>query len=48
MKEPMEPTPNIELVQINATGDAGVIAVAESLREADEIDYSDEETVSRT
>jgi putative signal transducing protein len=34
-----EPTPDAELVSILATGDPGVIALAKSLLEADEIDY---------
>lgn len=34
-----EPTPDVELVPVLATGDAGVIAVAQSLLEAEEIDY---------
>ena len=34
-----EPTPEVELVPVLATGDAGVIAVAKSLLEAEEIDY---------
>ena len=33
-----EPTPDAELVPVLATGDAGVIAVAKSLLEAEEID----------
>src|SRR6266850_258908 len=34
-----EPTPDVELVRVLATGDAGLIAVAKSLLEGDEIDY---------
>lgn len=34
-----EPTPDAELVRVLATGDAGVIAVAKSLLEGEEIDY---------
>ena len=34
-----EPTPDVELVPVLATGDAGVIAVAKSLLEAEDIDY---------
>ncbi len=34
-----EPTPDIELVCVLATGDAGLIAVAKSLLEREEIDY---------
>jgi len=34
-----EPTPDVELVPVLATGDAGLIAVARSLLEAEEIDY---------
>jgi hypothetical protein len=34
-----EPAPDVELVPVLATGDAGVIAVAKSLLEAEEIDY---------
>src|SRR5258708_37906656 len=34
-----EPTPDAELVSIMATGDAGLIAVAKSLLEGEEIDY---------
>ncbi|SRR6266550_1696325 len=34
-----EPTPDVELVCVLATGDAGLIAVAKSLLEAEEIDY---------
>jgi hypothetical protein len=34
-----EPTPDVELVCVLATGDAGLIAVAKSLLEADAIDY---------
>jgi putative signal transducing protein len=34
-----EPTPDVELVPVLATGDAGVIAFAKSLLEAEEIDY---------
>lgn len=34
-----EPTPDVELVPVLATGDAGLIAVAKSLLEAEEIDY---------
>jgi hypothetical protein len=34
-----EPTPDAELVRVLATGDAGLIAVARSLLEGDEIDY---------
>jgi putative signal transducing protein len=34
-----EPTPDVELVSVLATGDAGLIAVAKSLLEAEEIDY---------
>jgi hypothetical protein len=33
------PTPDAELVSVLATGDAGVIAVAKSLLEGEEIDY---------
>jgi Putative prokaryotic signal transducing protein len=34
-----EPTPDVELVPILATGDPGVIAMARSLLEGEEIDY---------
>jgi hypothetical protein len=34
-----EPTPDVELVPVFATGDAGIIAIAKSLLEAEEIDY---------
>lgn len=34
-----EPTPDVELVPVLATGDAGIIAVAKSLLEGEEIDY---------
>ena len=34
-----EPTPDVELVPVLATGDPGVIAFAKSLLEAEEIDY---------
>jgi hypothetical protein len=34
-----EPTPDVELVRVFATGDAGLIAVAKSLLEGAEIDY---------
>ena len=34
-----DPTPDVELVSIFATGDPGVIAVAKSLLEGEEIDY---------
>jgi Putative prokaryotic signal transducing protein len=34
-----EPTPDVELIQVLATGDAGLIAVATSLLEGEEIDY---------
>jgi len=34
-----EPTPDAELVCVLATGDAGLIAVAKSLLEGEEIDY---------
>ena len=34
-----EPTPDAELVPVLATGDAGLIAVARSLLEAEKIDY---------
>ena len=34
-----EPTPDAELVPVLATGDAGVIAVAQSLLEAEKIDF---------
>ena len=34
-----EPTPDIELVRVLATGDAGLIGVAKSLLEAEEIEY---------
>ena len=34
-----EPTPDVELVCVLATGDAGLIAVAKSLLEREEIDY---------
>ena len=34
-----EPRPDVELVPVLATGDAGIIAVAKSLLEAEEIDY---------
>jgi hypothetical protein len=34
-----EPAPDVELVPVLATGDAGVIAVAKSLLEAEQIDY---------
>jgi len=33
------PTPDAELVSVLATGDAGLIAVAKSLLDAEEIDY---------
>jgi hypothetical protein len=33
------PTPDVELVSVLATGDAGIIAVARSLLEAEGIDY---------
>lgn len=33
------PAPDVELVSVFATGDAGLIAVARSLLEAEEIDY---------
>lgn len=33
------PTPDVELVSVLATGDAGIIAVAQSLLEAEGIDY---------
>jgi hypothetical protein len=34
-----EPTPDAELARVLATGDAGVIAIAKSLLDAEEIDY---------
>ena len=34
-----EPDPNVELVLVLATGDAGLIAVAKSLLEGEEIDF---------
>ena len=34
-----EPTPDVALVPVFATGDAGVIALAKSLLDAEEIDY---------
>ena len=34
-----EPTPDVELVPVLATGDAGLIAIAKSLLEAEKIDY---------
>src|SRR5258706_2541946 len=34
-----EPTPDVELVCVLATGDAGLIAVAKSLLEAEAIEY---------
>ena len=34
-----EPTPDVELVSVLATGDPGVIALARSLLEGEEIDY---------
>jgi len=34
-----EPTPDVALVTVLVTGDAGVIAVAKSLLEGEEIDY---------
>ena len=34
-----EPTPDVELVSILATGDPGVIAMARSLLEGEDIDY---------
>lgn len=34
-----EPTPDAKLVRVLATGDAGLIAVAKSLLDGDEIDY---------
>jgi len=34
-----EPTPDVELVSVLATGDAGVIGLARSLLDAEEIDY---------
>jgi hypothetical protein len=34
-----EPTPDVELVSVLSTGDAGVIALAKSLLEGEEIDY---------
>ena len=34
-----EPVPDVELVPVFATGDAGVIAIAKSLLEAEEIDF---------
>lgn len=34
-----EPTPDVALVRVLATGDAGVIAVAQSLLEGEAIDY---------
>ena len=35
-----KPTPDVALVSILATGDAGLIAVAQSLLEGEDIDYS--------
>jgi hypothetical protein len=34
-----EPTPDVELVRVLATGDAGLIALAKSLLEGETIDY---------
>jgi putative signal transducing protein len=34
-----EPTPDVELVRVLATGDAGLIALAKSLLESETIDY---------
>ena len=34
-----EPTPDVELVRVLVTGDAGLIAIAKSLLEAEAIDY---------
>jgi len=34
-----EPTPDVELVSVLATGDAGVIALARSLLDGEGIDY---------
>lgn len=34
-----EPTPDVKLVRVLTTGDAGLIAVAKSLLEGEEIDY---------
>ncbi len=34
-----DPTPDVELVRVFATGDAGLIAVAQSLLDGEEIDY---------
>src|SRR5437868_9389955 len=34
-----EPAPDVELVRVLATSDAGIIAVAKSLLEAEEIEY---------
>lgn len=34
-----EPTPDVQLVPVLTTGDAGLIAVAKSLLEGEEIDY---------
>ena len=34
-----EPTPDAELVRVLATGDAGLIAIARSLLDGEEIDY---------
>ena len=34
-----EPAPDVGLVRVLATGDAGLIAIAKSLLEAEEIDY---------
>jgi hypothetical protein len=34
-----EPTPDAELVPVLATGDAGLIAIAQSLLDAEKIDY---------
>jgi hypothetical protein len=34
-----EPTPDAELVRVLATGDAGLIAIAKSLLDGEEIDY---------
>ena len=34
-----EPTPDVELVRVLTTGDAGLIAVAQSVLDGEEIDY---------
>ena len=39
LESPHAPTPDVELVPVFATGDAGLISVAKSLLEAEGIDY---------